>query len=72
MCRNSIDRVDTSLENENNFVEIATINQIAPGNYFLLGMSQMGKTGTVWNLPISLKPGHNKLSLTLGNATWSN
>ncbi len=50
----------------------ATINEIAPGNYFLLGMSQMGKTGTVWNLPISLKPGHNKLSLTLGNATWSN
>jgi hypothetical protein len=42
------------------------------GNYFLLGMSPMGQVGTIWNLPLRLNAGLNKISLNLSNAAWSN
>ena len=50
----------------------AKIDELERGNYFLLGLSQMGKVGTVWNVPLLLRNGQNKLSLTLDNSSWSN
>ena len=50
----------------------ALVRTLEIGNYFLLGMSPMGQVGTIWNLPLRLNAGLNKISLNLSNAAWSN
>ena len=50
----------------------ALIKTLEIGDYFLLGMSPMGQVGTVWNVPLRLNIGLNKISLNLSNAAWSN
>jgi hypothetical protein len=50
----------------------ALVKTLEIGNYFLLGMSPMGQVGTIWNLPLRLNAGLNKISLNLSNAAWSN
>jgi hypothetical protein len=41
------------------------------GSYYLIGTAPVGKIGAVWNVPVRLKSGTNKTSLTLANANWS-
>jgi len=36
----------------------------------LVGTAPVGKVGAVWNIPIRLKTGYNKTSLTLANTNW--
>jgi len=31
----------------------------------------LGKVGVTWDVPVVLRTGSNKLSLTLANASWS-
>ena len=50
----------------------ALVRTLEMGNYYLLGMSPMGQFGTIWNLPLRLNAGLNKISLNLSNAVWSN
>ena len=43
---------------------------IKPGLYFLIGTASLGTVGVTWNVPVYLRKGTNKTSLTLSNASW--
>ena len=49
----------------------AEIIGLEKGRYFVIGTASLGKVGVTWSVPISLKPGSNKISLTLANCSWS-
>lgn len=57
-------RVRTDIDG---FAEFPNLNK---GSFYLVGTAPVGKTGAVWNLPVILKAGINKASLTLANANW--
>lgn len=44
--------------------------KIKPGLYFLIGTASLGTIGVTWNVPVYLRKGSNKTSLTLSNASW--
>ena len=44
---------------------------LPPGKFFVVGTASLGTVGVTWSVPIQLKAGTNKLSLTLANAAWS-
>jgi len=44
--------------------------KISPGLYFLVGTASLGTVGVTWNVPVYLREGINKTSLTLSNASW--
>ena len=48
----------------------AEFKNVPLGTFYLLGTAPVGKTGAVWNLPVRLRKGANKTSLTLANANW--
>jgi len=48
----------------------AEFQNLTPASYYLVGTAPVGKIGAVWNIPIRLKSGSNKTSLTLTNANW--
>ncbi|MEK9772873.1 MAG: hypothetical protein VW576_04855 [Opitutae bacterium] len=48
----------------------AEFNNLSSGSFFLVGTAPVGKTGAVWNVPVLLRSGTNKTSLTLANANW--
>ena len=58
-------RVRTDIDGFANFVNLPN------GPYYLIGTAPVGKIGAVWNVPVRLKSGTNKTSLTLANANWS-
>ena len=58
-------RVRTDIDGFANFVNLPS------GSYYLIGTAPVGKIGAVWNVPVRLKTGTNKTSLTLANANWS-
>lgn len=49
----------------------ATVSNLTPGDYFIIGCASLGKVGVTWNVPINIENGLNKVSLTLANASWS-
>ena len=49
----------------------ATLENLPPGKFFVVGTASLGTVGVTWSVPIQLKSGSNKLSLTLANAAWS-
>ena len=49
----------------------ALFTNLINGSYYLIGTAPVGKIGAVWNVPVRLKSGTNKTSLTLANANWS-
>jgi hypothetical protein len=49
----------------------AEIIGLEKGRYFVIGTASLGKVGVTWSVPISLKSGSNKISLTLANCSWS-
>lgn len=49
----------------------AHFTNLMNGSYYLIGTAPVGKIGAVWNVPVRLKSGINKTSLTLANANWS-
>ncbi len=48
----------------------ARFEHVAPGLYFLVGTASLGTVGVTWNVPVYLRDGTNKTSLTLSNASW--
>ena len=48
----------------------AEFKNVPLGTFYLLGTAPVGKTGAVWNVPVRLRQGANKTSLTLANANW--
>jgi hypothetical protein len=49
----------------------ATLENLPPGKFFVVGTASLGKIGVTWDVPVVLRAGANKLSLTLANASWS-
>jgi len=49
----------------------ASLDNLPAGKFFVVGTASLGKVGVTWSVPIQLKDGKNKLSLTLANAAWS-
>ena len=49
----------------------AEIIGLEKGRYYIIGTASLGKVGVTWSVPISLKSGSNKISLTLANCSWS-
>ena len=47
------------------------IRGLEPGRYYVIGTASLGKVGVTWSVPVQIVAGHNKLSLTLANASWS-
>jgi hypothetical protein len=45
----------------------ATLENIPGGNYFVFGFYRFGKQTTYWSVPVSIKPGTNKLILDNNN-----
>jgi hypothetical protein len=57
-------RTRTDLNGFGNF------KSVKPGLYFLVGTASLGTVGVTWNVPVYLREGTNKTSLTLSNASW--
>lgn len=57
-------RVRTDIDGFGEFKNLPT------GSFYLVGTAPVGKTGAVWNVPVRLRSGINKTSLTLANANW--
>ena len=49
----------------------AKLNNLRTGKHFIIGTATLGKVGVTWNVPVSLRSGSNKVSLTLANSAWS-
>jgi hypothetical protein len=49
----------------------AALENLPAGKFFVVGTASLGKVGVTWSVPIQLRDGKNKLSLTLANAAWS-
>ena len=49
----------------------ASLENLPVGKFFVVGTASLGRIGVTWSVPIQLKDGKNKLSLTLANAAWS-
>ena len=49
----------------------ASVSNLQPSTYFIIGSASLGKVGVTWNLPVELDAESNKVSLTLSNASWS-
>ena len=49
----------------------AALENLPVGKFFVVGTASLGRVGVTWSVPIQLKDGKNKLSLTLANAAWS-
>lgn len=49
----------------------AKVENLELGDYYIIGTASLGKIGVTWNVPVKLKGGPNKISLTLSNSSWS-
>jgi hypothetical protein len=49
----------------------AKLSGLIKGKYFIIGTASLGKVGVTWSVPVVLKNGNNKMSLTLANSSWS-
>ena len=47
------------------------IRSLAAGNYYIIGTASLGQVGVTWSVPVKVKSGRNKVSLTIANASWS-
>tara|TARA_Y100000588_G_scaffold329496_1_gene365753 strand:+ start:77 stop:1414 length:1338 start_codon:yes stop_codon:yes gene_type:complete len=47
------------------------ISDLATGSYYIIGTASLGQVGVTWSVPVKVKSGRNKVSLTLANASWS-
>ena len=54
-----------------NSIGKANLDNIEPGNYFVIGTSPLGQVGVVWSKSVRLIPGSNNISLDLRDAEWA-
>ena len=47
------------------------IRSLDAGNYYIIGTASLGQVGVTWSVPVKVKSGRNKVSLTIANASWS-
>jgi hypothetical protein len=47
------------------------ITGLVAGSYFIIGTASLGQVGVTWSVPVNVKSGRNKVSLTIANASWS-
>ena len=65
LATKSLARIKTNSIGESN------LENIEPGDYFVIGSSPLGQVGVVWSKAVQLKPGTNGLSLDLRDAVWA-
>lgn len=65
LARASLRRIKT------NSLGVGNVDDLADGNYFIIGASTLGQVGVVWSSPISLNNGDNIISLDLKDAAWA-
>ena len=65
LATRSLARIKTNSIGESN------LENLEPGNYFIVGASSLGQVGVVWSKAIQLKPGTNGISLDLRDAQWA-
>jgi chromosome segregation ATPase len=54
-----------------NSIGKANLDNIEPGNYYVIGTSPLGQVGVVWSKSVRLIPGSNNISLDLRDAEWA-
>jgi hypothetical protein len=47
------------------------IPDLVAGSYYIIGTASLGQVGVTWSVPVKVKSGRNKVSLTIANASWS-
>jgi hypothetical protein len=47
------------------------IRTLTAGGYYIIGTASLGQVGVTWSVPVKVKSGRNKVSLTIANASWS-
>jgi hypothetical protein len=47
------------------------IRSLAADSYYIIGTASLGQVGVTWSVPVKVKSGRNKVSLTIANASWS-
>lgn len=65
LATKSLARIKTNSIGESN------LENIEPGNYFVVGSSPLGQVGVVWSKEVQLRPGTNGLTLDLRDAVWA-
>jgi hypothetical protein len=65
LATNSLARLKT------NSIGQANLDDIEPGNYFVIGTSPLGQVGVVWSKSVRLNPGANSIILDLRDAEWA-
>ena len=65
LATNSLARLKT------NSIGQANLDDIKPGNYFVIGTSPLGQVGVVWSKSVNLVPGSNNIVLDLRDAEWA-
>ena len=65
LATNSLARLKT------NSIGQANLDDIEPGNYFVIGTSPLGQVGVVWSKSVRLNPGANSIVLDLRDAEWA-
>jgi hypothetical protein len=52
------------------FNGFGSFNDVEPGKYYLLAVAQIGKVGTVWEMPVEISNKPQKIRLTRDNSVW--
>ncbi len=65
LATKSLARIKTNSIGESN------LENIEPGNYFVVGSSPLGQVGVIWSEEVQLRPGTNGLTLDLRDAVWA-
>ena len=47
------------------------MDDLADGNFYIVGASTLGQVGVVWSKPVNLNNGDNVINLDLNDAAWA-
>jgi hypothetical protein len=64
--KNSGRRIRTDIDGSS-----GEIRSLVAGSYYIIGTASLGQVGVTWSVPVKVKSGRNKVSLTIANASWS-
>jgi hypothetical protein len=64
--KNSGRRIRTDIDGNS-----GEIRSLVAGSYYIIGTASLGQVGVTWSVPVKVKSGRNKVSLTIANASWS-
>ena len=65
LARSSLRRIKT------NSLGVGNVDDLADGNFYIVGASTLGQVGVVWSKPVNLNNGDNVINLDLNDAAWA-